>query len=102
MRQRVYWCCFDGATRPGSWFVYRGDTCLTRLRRKAIRIQVFESVPSRDSTRALDMEYEQLFEGVDDIILTLKMAERRVIGVQVVREDHGQAYVISALLSSVW
>ena len=63
---------------------------------------VFGTVASRESTRALDVEFERTVLGVDDIVWTFKIAQTQVRGVRVVREVQGQSYVISVLLSCVW
>ena len=73
----------------------------TSARQKENRIQVFGSVPTRKSTRALDVEFERTVLGVDDIVWTFKIAQVQVMGVRVVREVQGQTYVISVLLSCV-
>ena len=59
-------------------------------------------VAARASTRALDVVFERAVLGVYDIVWTFKMAELRVSGVRVVREVHGQTYVISVHLSCLW
>ena len=102
MRQRLYRCYVRCATWRSSWFVYPGDTSPRRLRPKKNRIQVRGPFAARALARALDMNCERVFEGVESIILIFGLAEEEVCGVQVVHEVDAQTYVISVPLSCVW